>query len=158
MYIRIVYTEIKSLDYKRMQLINIKLFHYNWNDNLLLITRGISGFYYQIVQQIKSRIQEMKEGSYTKTLTMFQVSTIFHSEILGEMLYLNLQNFVWRSHVGSPYRDTNMVAGTNSNNCIRVLQRKREFTSQGTHEQVILFLIQGLFKQQNTPIETKSLF
>ena len=50
MYIRIVYTEIKSLDYKRMQLINIKLFHYNWNDNLLLITRGISGFYYQIVQ------------------------------------------------------------------------------------------------------------
>ena len=44
MYIRIVYTEIKSLDYKRMQLINIKLFHYNWNDNLLLITRGISGF------------------------------------------------------------------------------------------------------------------
>ena len=88
----------------------------------------------------------MKEGSYTKTLTMFQVSTIFHTRdirrnVVPKFIELCMEKPCW-----FPYRDTNMVAGTNSNNCIRVLQRKREFTSQGTHEQVILFLIQGLFK------------
>ena len=112
MYIRIVYTEIKSLDYKRMQLINIKLFHYNWNDNLLSITKGISGFYYQIVQQIKSRIWEMKEGSYTKTLTMFQVSTIFHTRdirrnVVPKFIELCMEKPCWFSLQGHQHGGRN---------------------------------------------------
>ena len=74
----------------------------------------------------------MREGRYTKTLTKIQVSTIFHVRDIR-------RNVV-------PKLPGDMVAGTNRNNCNRILQRTREFTSQGTHKQVILFLIQGLFK------------
>ena len=87
----------------------------------------------------------MKEGRYTKTVTKFQVSTIFHMQDIQRNVVPKFIELCMETLVGSPYGDTNMVAGTNRNNFDRVLQRKREFTSQGTHKQVILFLIQGLF-------------
>ena len=40
----------------------------------------------------------MKEGKHTKTLAKIQVCAIIICEILGERVYVNLENFVWRRH------------------------------------------------------------
>jgi len=39
----------------------------------------------------------MKEGKHTKTLAKIQVCAIFRMR-LGEMVYVNLESFVWRRH------------------------------------------------------------
>ena len=53
------------------------------------------------VQQINSRIQEMKGGTYTKTLAKIQVRGIFRIRDIRRNVLPKLIEFVWRRHAGA---------------------------------------------------------
>jgi len=64
----------------------------------------------QTNQYRKSRIGEMKEDKYTKSLAMNQVCAIIYMRDIRKNVKPKFISFVWRRHVGVPVRGTN-VAG-----------------------------------------------
>ena len=54
----------------------------------------------------KSRIWEMKEDKYTKSLAKNQVSAIIHIRDIRKNVLPKLIRFVWRRMVGVPLRGT----------------------------------------------------
>ena len=52
-----------------------------------------------------------KKINIQKPLPRIRSVKYFKCEILGKTVYLNLQSFVWKRHVGVPFWNTNMAAG-----------------------------------------------
>ena len=69
----------------------------------------------------------MKKDKYTKTLAKNQVCEIFQLEDIGKNGLPKFKAFVWKRHVGVPFRNSNMAAGTNRNICFRVFLLMREY-------------------------------
>ena len=87
----------------------------------------------KIVQQIKSRIWEMKGGTYTKTLGKIQVRGIFRvRDIRRNVLLMEIcmETPCWCSPRWAPTWRTE----TNRNICYRVQLQKREFILRQTHK------------------------
>ena len=66
----------------------------------------------QTIQYRSSRIREMKEDKYTKSLAKNQVCAIFQrrgNRKNGLPKFTKL--LLWKGHVGVPFRDNNMAAG-----------------------------------------------
>ena len=82
----------------------------------------------QTIQYRRTRIWEIKKDKYTKTLAKNQVCEIFQMRDIGKTVYLNLQSFVWKRHVGVLFRNTNMAAG---------YQQKHLFSSFPTNASIL---------------------
>ena len=87
------------------------------------------------VQQIKSRIWEMKGGKCAKTIAKIQVRGIFRirdirRNVLPKFIELFMETPCWCPSGWAPTWRTE----TNRNICYRVLLQKREFILRGTHK------------------------
>ena len=87
------------------------------------------------IQQIKSRILEMKGGKYAKILAKIQVRAIFHMRdirrnVLPKFIELCMETSCWCPYGLAP----TWRPESNRNICHWVLLRKRVFNSRGTHK------------------------
>ena len=81
------------------------------------IITAIAGFHchtiIKTIQQIKSRIKEVKEDEYSNSLAKIQVSAMFRAgDIRRNVLPKFIRYNVWRRHVCVPLRGTNMAVGS----------------------------------------------
>ena len=88
----------------------MKLFSYFARHHLITIL--IAGFYchtiIKTIQQIKSRIKEVKEDEHSKSLAKIQVCAIFRAGDIRRNVLLKFNE----GHVCVPLRGTNMAAGS----------------------------------------------
>ena len=87
------------------------------------------------IQQIKSRILEMKGGKYAKIFAKIQVRAIFHMRdirrnVLPKFIELCMETSCWCPYGLAP----TWRPESNRNICHWVLLRKRAFNSRGTHK------------------------
>ena len=82
----------------------------NWIFSVCIVTQWKIKM--QTIQYRRSRIREMKEDKYTKSLAKNQVCAIFQRrDIRKNGLPKFIKLLSWKRHVGVPFRDTNMAAG-----------------------------------------------
>ena len=102
------------------------------------------------VQQIKSRIWEMKEGKYGKTSPRFRSEQYFVYDISKEMFYPNLQRFVWRRHAGPDEHQRGGRKPAEASFTEFCYKSVNLFFEELINIKVILFAIHKLFRGQNS--------
>ena len=97
---------------------------------------------------MKSRIWEVKGGTYTRTLAKIQVEECFVYEISEETFYTNLQRFVWRRHAGAHLDELQHGGRKPTETSVTELCYKSVnlFFEKLINIKLILFLIHELFR------------
>ena len=104
----------------------------NWIFSVCIVTQWKIKM--QTIQYRRSRIREMKEDKYTKSLAKNQVCAIFQRrDIRKNGLPKFIKLLLWKPYVG---KGTQIwPPDTNRNICFRVFLLMREFFAWGTHKE-----------------------